>query len=62
MSGQRTLLPSAAPTVCRETLPLEPIDGFEDAAPSAKLAVPGAQRTTFRELPGGLSRGSITFA
>jgi len=37
MSGQLALLPTAAPKVRRETLPLELIDGFEDAAPSAKL-------------------------
>jgi hypothetical protein len=37
MSGQLTLLPTTAPTVHRETLPLYSIDGFEDAAPSAKL-------------------------
>jgi hypothetical protein len=37
VSGQLTLLPSAAPTVRRETLAVELIDGFEDAAPSAKL-------------------------
>lgn len=37
MSGQLTLLPTAEPRVRRETLPLELIDGFEDAAPSAKL-------------------------
>ena len=37
MSGQLTLLPTAAPTVRRERLALELIDGFEDAAPGAKL-------------------------
>lgn len=37
MSGQLTLLPSAAPELRRERLPLELIDGFADASPSAKL-------------------------
>jgi ParB-like chromosome segregation protein Spo0J len=37
VSGQLTLLPTAAPNVRRESLPLESIDGFEDAAPSTKL-------------------------
>jgi hypothetical protein len=37
VSGQLTLLPTTAPKVRRETLPLELIDGFEDAVPSVKL-------------------------
>jgi ParB-like chromosome segregation protein Spo0J len=37
VSSQLTLLPTRAPKVRRERLPLELIDGFEDAAPSAKL-------------------------
>ena len=37
MSGQLTLLPTTAPELRRETLPLELIDGFANAAPSAKL-------------------------
>ena len=37
MSGQLTLLPTEAPELRRESLPLEAIDGFADAAPSAKL-------------------------
>jgi hypothetical protein len=37
VSGQLTLLPTAAPELRRESLPLDVIDGFEDAAPSAKL-------------------------
>jgi ParB-like chromosome segregation protein Spo0J len=37
VSGQLTLLPTAAPTARRERLALELIDGFEDAVPSAKL-------------------------
>jgi ParB-like chromosome segregation protein Spo0J len=37
VSGQLTLLPTTAPKVRREHLPLELVDGFEDAAPSAKL-------------------------
>lgn len=37
MSGQLTLLPSEAPELRRENLPLEAIDGFSDAVPSAKL-------------------------
>jgi ParB-like chromosome segregation protein Spo0J len=37
VSGQLTLLPSTAPALRRETLPLEVIEGFEDAAPGAKL-------------------------
>jgi ParB-like chromosome segregation protein Spo0J len=37
VSGQLTLLPTVAPKVRRERLPLEVIDGFEEAAPSAKL-------------------------
>jgi ParB/Sulfiredoxin domain len=37
VSGQLTLLPTTAPTVRRERLALELIDGFEDATPSAKL-------------------------
>jgi ParB-like chromosome segregation protein Spo0J len=37
VSGQLTLLPTTAPKVRRETLPLELIEGFEDAVPSAKL-------------------------
>jgi ParB-like chromosome segregation protein Spo0J len=37
VSGQLTLLPTAAPKLRRERLPLHLIDGFSDAAPSAKL-------------------------
>jgi ParB-like chromosome segregation protein Spo0J len=37
VSGQLTLLPTAAPTVRRERLALKLIDGFEAAVPSAKL-------------------------
>ena len=37
MSGQLTLLPTMAPKLRREHLPLDLIDGFEEAAPSAKL-------------------------
>lgn len=37
MSPQLTLLPTTAPKLRRQSLPLELIDGFEDAAPSAKL-------------------------
>lgn len=37
MSGQLTFLPSSTPSVRRENLALELIDGFEDAVPSAKL-------------------------
>jgi ParB-like chromosome segregation protein Spo0J len=37
VSGQLTLLPTAAPKLRRERLSIELIDGFEDAAPSAKL-------------------------
>ena len=37
MSAQLTLLPTKAPRLRRQSLPLEAIDGFEDAAPSAKL-------------------------
>jgi ParB family transcriptional regulator, chromosome partitioning protein len=37
VSRQLTLLPTAAPTVRLERLALELIDGFDDAAPGAKL-------------------------
>lgn len=37
MSAQLTLLPTTAPRLRRQSLPLEAIDGFEDAAPSARL-------------------------
>ena len=37
MSGQLSLLPETAPELRRETLPLEAIDGFANAAPSARL-------------------------
>jgi len=37
VSGQLTLLPTTAPELRRETLPLELIDGFANAAPSANL-------------------------
>jgi ParB-like chromosome segregation protein Spo0J len=35
--SQLALLPDTAPELRRETLPLELIDGFADATPSAKL-------------------------
>jgi hypothetical protein len=37
VTDQLTLLPATAPKVRRESLPLELIDGFEDATPSTKL-------------------------
>ena len=37
MTDQLSLLPSTGPEVRREQIPLERIDGFADAAPSAKL-------------------------
>jgi ParB-like chromosome segregation protein Spo0J len=37
VSGQLTLLPTTAPELRRETLLLDVVEGFEDAAPSAKL-------------------------
>jgi ParB-like chromosome segregation protein Spo0J len=37
VSGQLILLPTTAPQLRRESLPLDVVEGFEDAAPSAKL-------------------------
>lgn len=37
MSGQLTLLPTTAPELRRESLPVDVIDGFANAAPSVKL-------------------------
>ena len=37
MSGQLTLLPNTAPELRRESVPLDLIDGFANAAPSVKL-------------------------